>query len=410
MQSVNPIVIQRRCEIVSTSRVQQMQGMFDVPPALASEQTWHVHLPLPPEWSVGVIVGPSGSGKTTIARELFGQNLVGSWPWPADKSILDGFPAKMPIKDIIGLLSSVGFSSPPAWLRPFAVLSNGQQFRVNLARTLAEMPELAVVDEFTSVVDRTVAQIGSAAVAKTVRRRKQKFIAVACHYDILDWLEPDWIYEPETDIYTVADAARRVVRRPSIELDIAPVDQSAWKLFKSHHYLDANLARSARCYAGFVDDRPACFTAVLPFPHPRRPGWREHRTVCLPDFQGVGMGNAMSEFIASLYLATGKPFYSSTSHPSMIRHRMKSPLWRVTRKMGFVPKNGESSGIRATSTTRLTAGFEFIGPPRAAEAISMGVVRSPETKSGCSSDVAHKMPPLSSDVRQAIRRTLAQIR
>jgi ABC-type phosphate transport system ATPase subunit len=49
------------------------------------------------------------------------------------------------------------------------VLSNGQQFRVNLARTLAETPAMAVVDEFASWSIEEVAQIGSAAVAKTVR-------------------------------------------------------------------------------------------------------------------------------------------------------------------------------------------------------------------------------------------------
>ena len=76
----------------------------------------------------------------------------------------------MGIKYVTGLLSSVGFSSPPAWLRPVRVLSNGQQFRANLARTLAEKPGLAVVDEFTSGGDPTVAKVGVAAVAKTVRR------------------------------------------------------------------------------------------------------------------------------------------------------------------------------------------------------------------------------------------------
>ena len=87
-------------------------------------------------------------------------------------------------------MSSVGFSSPPSWVRPYHVLSNGEQFRVDIARTLSEKPQLAIVDEFTSVVDRTVAQIGSSAIQKTVRRRGQKFIAVSCHYDIVKWLEP----------------------------------------------------------------------------------------------------------------------------------------------------------------------------------------------------------------------------
>src|SRR4029077_5021989 len=60
---------------------------------------------------------------------------------------------------------------------------------------------LIVMDEFTSVVDRTVAQIGSAALAKTVRQRGQKFIAVTCHEDVEDWLQPDWVYRPAPNFF-----------------------------------------------------------------------------------------------------------------------------------------------------------------------------------------------------------------
>lgn len=371
--------ITREVKIVRTPRLQQMQGIFDVAPSEISQQTWEVDLKLPAEWHVGVIVGPSGSGKSTIAKELFGQQLVADWPWPADKSILDGFPAALGIKDITGLLSSVGFSSPPAWVRPFHVLSNGQQFRVNLARTLAELPQLAVVDEFTSVVDRTVAKIGSAAVAKTVRRRGQKFIAVTCHYDVIDWLEPDWVYQPHTNKLEVADAARGSLwRRPKIDLEIARVHRSAWKLFKPHHYLSGELHKSAACFVGFVEGQPAAFTAVLPFPHAKRPGWKEHRTVCLPDFQGVGLGNLMSEYVASLY-AVSKPYFSTTSHPSMIRHRTRSPLWRQTKKLGFNPRPGKRARVLSASVDRLTAAFEYVGPVKTSEAINFGLSSQPAT-------------------------------
>lgn len=177
----------RAVEIVRTPRVKQLEGMFDVPPSKRSEQRWQVNLPLEDRpWAVGLIVGPSGCGKSTIAREAFGPALVAGFDWPVDKAIVDAFPAKMGIKDVTGLLSSVGFSSPPSWLRPFRCLSNGEQFRVTIARALAEQPELAVIDEFTSVVDRTVAKIASTAIAKAVRRSKRRLIAVSCHYDIVD--------------------------------------------------------------------------------------------------------------------------------------------------------------------------------------------------------------------------------
>jgi ABC-type dipeptide/oligopeptide/nickel transport system ATPase subunit len=368
--------------------------MFDLPPLSGTRSAFDVEIPsLDEPWAIGVIVGPSGSGKTTVARQMFGDRLVDHWDWSAQQSILDGFPSHMGIAQITGLLSAVGFSSPPAWLRPFGLLSNGEQFRVNVARTLAEMPDLAVVDEFTSVVDRTVARIGSGAIAKAVRRRTQRFVAVTCHYDVLAWLEPDWVldmadgslcrYQEQAAGNAVepnSENARRL-RRPDIALRIIRCGRSAWRLFKRHHYLSAELHRSAQCFAGLIEDRPAVFVAALPFPHPTRPGWREHRCVCMPDFQGLGVGNAMSAFVASLYAGTGRPYTSVTSHPAMIRQRVRSKLWRMIR----APSRAVGSGCRkrsarrfgcmdkTSSWRRLTASFEFIGKARRDIAAQFGV-------------------------------------
>src|ERR1019366_6024480 len=143
---------------------------------------------------------PSGCGKTTIARRLFAEAFAAPLvPCGEERgSVVDLFPDAMPIKDIVALSSAVGFASPPAGLRPFHVLSTGQQFRVTLALLLARTPkgQQIVFDEYSSVVVRTVAQIGSAALAKTVRQRGQQFVAVTCHEDVADWLTPDWIYRP----------------------------------------------------------------------------------------------------------------------------------------------------------------------------------------------------------------------
>jgi len=119
---------------------------------------------------------------------------------------------------------------------------------------------------------------------------------VTCHYDVLDWLEPDWVYEPHTGKL----ARGRLWRRPPVDLEIFRVDRSAWKLFSSHHYLSSDIHKGSARFVAAYAGQPAAFTAVLSFPHSSKPSWREHRTVCLPDFQGVGIGNAMSEYIASL--------------------------------------------------------------------------------------------------------------
>src|SRR5581483_6144634 len=217
--------------IAESARVAQLRGMFDLAAEKTSRLRWDVSLPLEERpWNIGLITGPSGCGKSTLARHFWPDHLHRDFTWPTDRSLLDAFPAQLSIKDITALLSAVGFSSPPAWLRPFHVLSTGQQFRATLARLLAESPQLAVMDEFTSVVDRTVAQIGSAALAKTVRARGQQFVAVTCHDDVAEWLQPDWIYQPAEDRFTW----RRLRRRPAIVLHVFRCRASAWPLFHAH--------------------------------------------------------------------------------------------------------------------------------------------------------------------------------
>ena len=363
---VNEVAIER------TPRVLQLEGLFEIAPTQRSAETWDVQLPIEEEdWNVGLIVGPSGSGKSTLARHLFPE-LRGEYAWPADKAIVDGFPAKMGIKEVTALLSSVGFSSPPSWLRPFRVLSNGEQFRATMARGLAENPELLVIDEFTSVVDRQVAKIAASAIAKAVRRRKQRFIGVSCHYDIIDWLAPDWVLEMPAGTFT----RRSLRRRPDIALTIRRVHANAWDLFKRYHYLSSNLHRAAKCFVAFQAQCPCAFASVIHFTHPQKSSWREHRTVCLPDFQGAGIGNALSEFVAALFRATGKPYTSVTGNPSMIWHRARSPLWKMTRKPGR--QNNQHRGLggrKSAATDRFTAGFQYVGPIRREEAKAFGVIR-----------------------------------
>src|SRR5207247_2426134 len=158
----------------------------------------------------------------------------------------------------------------------------GEQFRVALARLLAYAPDLAVVDEFTSVVDRTVAQIGSAALAKTVRRRGQQLVAVTCHEDVALWLQPDWTYRPATNTF----AWRLLQCRPAIELVIGRAGRSAWRLFQQHHYLSHSLAPGSTCFVAWWRGQPVAFSAWRQT-LTRRSGKREHRTVTLPDYQGV---------------------------------------------------------------------------------------------------------------------------
>jgi hypothetical protein len=345
--------------IVESARVAQLRGMFDLAAEKTSRLRWNVSLPLDERpWNIGLITGPSGCGKSTIARRFWPDHLHREFTWPHYAALLDGFPADLSIKDITTLLSAVGFSSPPAWLRPFHVLSTGQQFRVTLARLLAEAPELAVMDEYTSVVDRTVAQIGSAALAKVIRQRGQRFIAVTCHDDVEAWLQPDWVYRPAENAFTW----RCLQRRPGISLTVVRCQASAWRLFAPHHYLSAALNPSAVCFLASWDERPVAFSAWLPFVGAGPPARREHRTVTLPDYQGAGIGNALSALIASLWKALGYRAISTTTHPAMMRARQKSPQWRLRRPPSLAVGTEHRMKKLQHATTRLTAGFEYVGP------------------------------------------------
>ena len=371
----------RTSRVKKTGRLLQMCGMFDLPPAEKSEVTWTVDLPIEErEWQIGAIIGPSGCGKSTLAKELFGKALVEEYEWPKDKSIIDAFPDSQSIKETTALLSSVGFSSPPNWCRPYHVLSTGEKFRVTVARALAEAGKnLVVIDEFTSVIDRTVAKIGSAAVAKTIRRTERRFVAVTCHFDVVEWLQPDWTYEPANDQF----AWRLVRRRPDVAVEIHRVDPTAWKRFKPHHYLSGDHHRTAACFLATVDGQPAAWLSVLHFPHPRSSGWREHRLVVLPDYQGIGLGNRLSEHLAAAYRATGKPYRGVTSHPSLIAHRCRSPLWRVISKGMLRPRTGVSGMTdlgRTHATTRAPWTFQFCGPADPATAAALGVLSTSRQK------------------------------
>lgn len=336
--------------------------MFDVPREEVSKIEWHYDVPLPLEWNIGLIVGPSGSGKTLAARVMFGENFCTPLTWSAT-SVIDDFDHKHSMQDISAVCQAVGFNTIPAWMRPFDVLSNGEQFRVELARRILESTPPIVIDEFTSVVDRQVAQIGAHAVQKFVRRAGTQFVAVSCHYDIIDWLQPDWILEPAAGKFSPRGSLRR---RPELSIEITRVDYSAWKFFAPFHYLTADLHRAAQCFCLFADERPASFGAMLFRPISRSTMsskiWGLSRLVTLPDWQGLGLAMILSDALGSAYKARGERMHTYPAHPSLIRSYDKSMNWGMIKKPGAFSTRATGDGRFVTFGNRPCAVFQYVGP------------------------------------------------
>lgn len=358
-------------EIAKTPRVRQLEAMFDAPVEDILRLTWQGDLPIDDfDWNVGLIVGPSGSGKSTIARNVFAPPVEFDW---ASKSVIDDFPAGYSIEQIAAICQAVGFNTIPAWCRPYRVLSTGEQFRVDLARRMLTLPDPIVVDEFTSVVDRQIAQIGSHAVQKYMRKNNRRFIAVSCHYDIIDWLQPDWTFEPATMSFT----RRSLCPRPAIQIEIRKVGYEYWRLFAPFHYLTNNLHRGAQCFVLFANGRPASFGGMLHRPHPKvRDIMGLSRLVTLPDWQGLGLAMVLSDTLGAAYRAIGKRMHVYPAHPALVRSYDKSEKWHMEKRPGtYSPPSGnrtnaapgESVNAASVFGGRPCAVFEYIGEGMASE-------------------------------------------
>lgn len=108
-----------------TFRVASVMGKFDLQSNQIEERFTGSITPAE-YWQIGLIVGKSGTGKTTIAKQLFPDAYITNFIYAAE-SILDDMPEDKSVDEITRTFNAVGFSSPPSWLKPYSVLSNGEK-------------------------------------------------------------------------------------------------------------------------------------------------------------------------------------------------------------------------------------------------------------------------------------------
>jgi GNAT superfamily N-acetyltransferase/alpha-D-ribose 1-methylphosphonate 5-triphosphate synthase subunit PhnL len=355
MQSFN---IVKTIDKKESFRVEKLIGMFDLHPENLT-QRFVGNFALPDSWNIGVIVGRSGTGKSTIAREIYKDSY---WhdaliPTPVGEAmpVIDLMPQGKTVEEITKTFTEVGFSSPPSWLKPYAVLSNGEKMRVDLAYSLLSGKNPIIFDEFTSVVDRDVAKICSMVVQKEVRKQNKQFVAVTCHYDVLEFLEPDWVFS--TDEMKMIDVKKK---REPIEISIYRGDTSYWRMFEKYHYMSSDLNQTARVFVATLWGKVVGFIAVLHFPHPSVKNMKKiSRVVVLPDYQGIGIGKQLLNFVGEYYTKRGFRMTITTSHPAFNK-TLRSP-WHLIRqsRVKGIGQTGQVALGKTVTANRITCSWEY---------------------------------------------------
>ena len=308
------------------------------------------------EWNIGVICGASGSGKSTILHSL---GEITEVEFDNDKPLISNFEPMTP-QEASSILCAMGLASVPTWIRPYSSLSNGERYRAEVAKRISSnRGGVILVDEYTSVVDRNVAKSMSNALQKYIRKEKKQIILATCHYDILEWLQPDWIYDlNKGGALEKGDCLRQ---RPQISLSVYRSTYDTWNIFKKHHYMTEEMNKSASCFVFSWGKQLVAFVGVLPQPS----GYfdkavRGTRTVVLPDCQGLGIGSRITDFIGSIYKQAGYRYFTKTVNPKLGEYRNHSKKWKTTSKNGRIIRPSVSK-LNKKQKLRASYCHEYVG-------------------------------------------------
>jgi energy-coupling factor transporter ATP-binding protein EcfA2 len=283
--------------VATSFRATKAANSLDIDAEKKSIHHFKISADISTPFNIGVIVGASGSGKTTLAKHIYGDDAFKEILDPS-LPVIEQFPDSLSYDECAAMLCGVGLTAVPCWIRPAYTLSNGQKARAECALQMArEDSNVIVIDEWTSVVDRTVAKVMSHCIQKHARKTGKIIILLSCHYDVLDWLNPDWIIDANKQIYT----NRRLLwqefkRTEQLNFDIREADKSTWRYFSRYHYLSEKLAGGKQLFYGLWDGENQigflAFSNYVPHRKDRLQRMQLHfnRLVIHPDYCGFGLG------------------------------------------------------------------------------------------------------------------------
>ena len=281
--------------VATSFRATKAANSLDIDSEKKSIHHFEVQADLTTPFNIGLIVGASGSGKTTLAKHIYGDECFRE-VLDMTQPVIDQFPESMSYDECAAMLCGVGLTAVPCWIRPAYTLSNGQRARAECALQMARDDiEMIVIDEWTSVVDRTVAKVMSHCIQKHARKTGKKIVLISCHYDVVEWLNPDWVIDANKQTYENRRLLWRDYKKTEqLQFDIYETTRGTWPYFSKYHYLSDKLA-GGKCYyfglwSGANQIGFLAFSNYVPHRKGTKMQLHFNRLVIHPDYCGFGLG------------------------------------------------------------------------------------------------------------------------
>lgn len=363
--------VELKSPVSNSFRCQKAANSLDIDTEKKSIHRLNIKADIDSGFNVGLILGASGSGKTTLAKSIFGENCFGV---ELDQSlpIIEQMPDSLTYEECASILSGVGLTSVPCWIRPVYTLSNGQKSRAEIALTLSKNEEVAIVDEWTSVVDRTAAKVMSHCVQKYCRRNDKMIILLSCHYDVIEWLNPDWVIDCNKQSYTDRRSlCRSYDRKEKLEFAVCRAGKSSWNRFSKYHYMSEKMPGGhIECFGLYHGDEQigfCCFANYVPWSNKKRPKqMHSNRVVIHPDFAGFGLGIKFVNACSKIMSNAGFDVRAKLSAKPLIKSRLNQPdKWKVVdiRRDIKTVLTGNIDRKTGYRTKVKTYSFKWVGSP-----------------------------------------------